>query len=269
MILCDSHTHSNFSFDATESMEELCISAIEKGVSCIALTDHCDIDCVLDGLYPAYDWDAARTEFDRCRSIYGDRLEMVFGIEFGQGHLRQKEALNFMEKYGVEFVISSIHNLDRVPDYIFLNYEEIPQPMIDHLYERYVRELSLAARFPGAHTLAHITYPARYIYRDGRDIDITRFYDLYRELFEVMKECGIALELNTSGIRKGYGMSPDEGLLRLYRQCGGELVSCGSDTHIFGDVGADVADCVELLSSIGFRYLTGPTIGGAKQVLIK
>ncbi len=268
MILCDSHTHSNFSFDATQSIEELCTSAIAKGIKRIALTDHYDIDCVLDGLYPDYDAASAKAEADRCREKYAGQLELIFGIEVGQPHLREKEAHEFIEKYGMEFVISSIHNLDHVPDYIFLNYKEIPQPMIDHLYERYVRELCGAAKFKGAHTLAHITYPARYINRDGRDIDITRFYDLYKDLFEIMKSCGIALELNTSGIRKGYGMSPNEGLLRLYRECGGEMVSCGSDAHIFGDVGADVEDCVQLLDSLGFKYLTVPAPGGSEQIKI-
>ena len=268
MIFCDSHTHSNFSFDATQTIEELCTSAIAKGIKRIALTDHCDIDCVLDGLYPDYDVAAAKAEFDRCREIYGDRLEMVFGIEFGQAHLREKEAHEMMRKYEMDFVISSIHNLDRVPDYIFLNYTEIPQPMIDHLYERYVRELCDAAKFEGAHVLAHVTYPARYINRDGREIDLTRFYDLYRELFGIVISRGIALELNTSGIRKGYGMSPNTELLKLYRECGGEIVSCGSDAHIFGDVGADVEDSVELLKSLGFKYLTVPAIGGAEQIKI-
>ncbi len=268
MLYCDSHTHSNFSFDAEQTVEELCISAINKGLKCIALTDHYDIDCILDGLYDDYDAAGAKAEVERCRELYGDKLDIIFGIEIGQPHLREKEAHEFIKKYEMEFIISSIHNLDRVPDYIFLNYETIPQPMIDHLYERYVRELCLAAKFPGAHTLAHITYPARYIRRDGKDVDITRFYDLYRELFRIMMECGIALELNTSGIRKGYGMSPDEGLLRLYRECGGELVSCGSDAHIFGDVGADVEACTELLRSIGFKYLTCPARGGSQQVKI-
>lgn len=268
MLFCDSHTHSNFSFDAEQTVEELCESAIKKGLRRIALTDHYDIDCILDGFYDDYDAAAALAEVKRCREIYDGKLDIIFGIELGQPHLREKEAHDFIKRYEVEFVISSIHNLDRVPDYIFINYETVPQPLINHLYERYINELCLAAAFKGAHTLAHITYPERYIRRDGREIDLIQFYDLYKKLFEIMKECGIALELNTSGIRKGYGMSPDLGLLKLYRECGGELVSCGSDAHIFGDVGADVDDCTELLRSLGFRYLTCPSHNGCEQVKI-
>jgi len=206
MILCDSHTHSNYSFDATQSVEELCRSAIDAGVARIALTDHLDIDCVLDGFYPPYNADGVVAEVERCRGLFEGQLDIIFGIEVGQPHLRAKEAAEFISRYNCEFVISSIHNLDRVPDYIFLNYSEIPQPLIENLYDRYLEELCLAAAFPGAHTLAHVTYPARYINRDGREIDLRKYYDRYRELFSVVIDRGIALEINTSGIRKGYGM---------------------------------------------------------------
>lgn len=268
MLFCDSHTHSNFSFDAEQSVSELCASAASKGINRIALTDHYDIDCILDGFYDDYDAEGAHKEAERCRSVYGGSTDIVFGIELGQPHLREREAHEFIKKHGIEFVIASIHNLDKVPDYIFINYETVPQPLIDNLYERYVRELCLAAAFNGAHTLAHATYPVRYISRDGRSVDVKRFYDLYKQLFKVMKENGVALELNTSGIRKGYGMSPDRELLSFYADCGGELVSCGSDAHIVGEVGADVKSCTELLRSLGFKYLTCPAHNGPEQILI-
>ena len=268
MIFCDSHTHSNFSFDAEQTVEQLCASAVKHGLNRIALTDHYDIDCILDGFYDDYNAKSALAEVRRCREQFAGKLDIVFGIEIGQPHLREEEAHEFIKKFGVEFVIASIHNLDRVPDYIFLNYKTIPQPLIDSLYERYVEELCMAAAFNGAHALAHITYPVRYIKRDRRELDLMRFYDLYKKLFAVMKERGIALELNTSGIRKGYGMSPDTGLLKLYRECGGELVCCGSDAHIEGEAGADVESCVKLLFSLGFKYLTCPAHNGTEQVKI-
>ena len=76
---------------------------------------------------------------------------------------------------------------------------------------------------------------------------------------KIMKENGVALELNTSGIRKGYVTSPDTDLLMLYRDCGGERVTCGSDTHRIQDCGADVPECLELLRSCGFTSLVIPT----------
>lgn len=269
MLLSDSHTHSKYSFDSDQTVDELCESAIANGVSRIALTDHYDIDCILDGYYDDYDAVSAARDVERCREKYAGALDIVFGIEIGQPHLRDREAHEFIRRHGIEFVISSVHNLDRVPDFIFINYKDVPQPLINSLYHRYIDELCGAASFDGAHTLAHITYPCRYIMRDGRSIDLREFYDHYLELFRIMRERGIALELNTSGIRKGYGLSPTVELLDLYRESGGELVSCGSDTHIVGDCGKNVRDCIALLAQHGFRYITYPCHGGSEQVKIE
>lgn len=269
MLWSDSHNHSNFSFDAEQSVDELCKSAVANGFSRIALTDHYDIDCILDGFYDDYDVVSAHREAEACREKYAGKLDLVFGIEIGQPHLREKEAHEFIRRNDIRFVISSVHNLDRVPDFIFMNFKTVPQPLINSLYERYIDELCQAASFDGAHTLAHVTYPCRYIERDGRSVRLSRFYDLYKKLFSVLIERGVALELNTSGIRKGYGISPTAELIELYRDCGGELVSCGSDSHIAGDCGADVRNCTEFLLDRGFKYLTVPSQNGAEIIKIE
>ena len=42
--IVDVHTHSIHSFDGNDSVEALCLAAIEKGAKVLAVTDHCDID---------------------------------------------------------------------------------------------------------------------------------------------------------------------------------------------------------------------------------
>ncbi len=268
MILCDTHTHTHFSFDGEQTADDICATAVAHGASRVALTDHYDIDCMLDGLYPEYDVKGARAEFEAAKKKYEGKLDFVFGIELGQPHLRETEAIKFIKENDVRFVIASVHNLENVPDFIFLKYDEMPQVFIENLFERYLNDVIRTTSFEPAHVIAHCTYPCRYINRDGRRLDTRKYFDLYRVLFDKMKERGLALELNTSGIRKKYGISPDDGVLRFYRECGGEIVSCGSDAHIVGDTCADVADSVEYLKSIGFKYLTVPSEDGAEIIKI-
>ena len=49
----DLHTHSRYSFDGDKSpagdIDEMARAAISAGLRGIAITDHCDIDGVLDG----------------------------------------------------------------------------------------------------------------------------------------------------------------------------------------------------------------------------
>lgn len=40
--ICDSHTHSSNSFDAKNTVEELCESAIGLGLYALTITDHCE-----------------------------------------------------------------------------------------------------------------------------------------------------------------------------------------------------------------------------------
>ena len=160
-----------------------------------------------------------------CAKRYAGNLDIVCGIELRQPHLRSESAKRFLEHEISGFVIASVHNIRLTPDFIFISYSAAPDELIESFYRRYVVELAQAAAFPGADALAHITYPLRYIHRDGRDLDLSHFYGEYRKLFHVMTESGVALELNTSGLRKGDGTSPTEELLALYRDCCRTLVS--------------------------------------------
>lgn len=258
MFLCDTHVHTCFSFDSEMLHGELCGEYIRRGFTSVALTDHYDIDGIESGIYPSYDVKTPESLMKwRARNMQ-DSLTSSGGLSLGSQLCAPKTPVNHTRN-GFEFVIGSVHNLDLVPDFIFMNFSRMPKELIEQLYSKYVDLLCETAAFGKIDTLAHITYPMRYIHRDGRDLDLRVFYGKYGELFRIMKENGVALELNTSGIRKGYVTSPDTDLLMLYRDCGGERVTCGSDTHRIQDCGADVPECLELLRSCGFTSLVIPT----------
>lgn len=268
MILCDSHLHSEFSFDSECTLDAICREYIEKGFSVFALTDHYDIDGVEDGLYPPYLAKEARCAFEAAAAKYAGSITPVWGIELGQPQLRPESARRFIRENNFEFVIGSIHNLELCPDFYFLNFSNMPDEMIHRLYSRYVGALIEAASFESIHTLAHITYPMRYIHRDGRDLDIREFYDSYRRLFHILIENGTALEVNTGKVRAGYVTSPDVDLIRLYRDCGGRRVTVGSDAHRAGDYGADIETGIKLLRNEGFSELVIPSHTGTETIAI-
>lgn len=269
MILCDSHLHSEFSFDSETKLGTICEEYLGKGFSAFALTDHYDIDGIEDGLYPPYRVSEARRSFELAAEKYSDRLDLIWGIELGQPHLRAENAGRFIEENGFEFVIGSVHNLELCPDFYFMNFSKMPEEMIRRLYARYVDDLTKVASFPGIHTLAHVTYPMRYIHRDGRELDIREFYDAYRRLFHILIENGTALEVNTGKVRTGYVTSPDTDLIELYRDCGGRRVTVGSDAHVAGVYGADIGTGIEILRKAGFTELVIPSHNGTATTEIQ
>ena len=271
MILADSHAHSQYSFDGpgASTVDAICAEYIEKGFSVAALTDHYDVDYIEDGLYSPYDVDDARRDYEAAAEKYAGRFDLVWGVELGQAPFRPESARHFVREHGFEFVIGSIHNLDMCPDFYYIGYANMPDEMIRRLYARYVEALFAVVRFGGIHTLAHVTYPIRYIHRDGRTLDIAEFYDDYRQLFRELIDAGIALEVNTAKVRTGYVTSPDVDLIELYRDCGGTRVTVGSDGHRPGDFGEDVADTIAKLGALGFKELVIPSHCGTRTIPIE
>ena len=268
-MLCDSHTHSLFSFDGTPTVSEMCLSAIRSSVFSIAVTDHCDIDGITDGFYPTYHAEEQKEAVLAAREEYGSRVQICYGVELGQPHLRQEAAEKLLREQSYDFVIGSLHNLPDMPDFYFLNYREMPQELIDSLFRRNILELTKIAAFPGIDTLGHITYPLRYIRQCGRDIEMRRFEDDLRTLFETMILHHTALEVNTKMLREGSEQDPPESNLWLYRESGGTLVTVGSDAHRAEDIGAGVAEACRMLCKLGFERLIVPSPFGKTTAAIK
>ena len=264
-MFCDSHTHSVFSFDGHDTVADLCRAAADAGMRAFALTDHFDIDGILDGYYAPYDATGARRALEAAQIEYEGKLRIVRGIEFGQPWTRPQKARDFLWEMRFDFVIGACHNLSGVPDFCFLDYSEMPDELIAGLYRRMLQELMHCAAFPGVTTIAHLTYPLRYIVRCGRRLAIPPFEDDFRRLFAVMLDNGTALELNTKGIRIG-AVSPEVELwiLRLWRDCGGRDVTLGSDAHRASEMGAWITEGGALIRRAGFRTVLFPGAHGAE-----
>ncbi len=265
MTLFDTHVHSSYSFDARGSVDEMCAAAVKAGLASVAITDHCDIDCEAAGLYAPLDREGVRRDVFAAKEKYKGRLEVAYGIELGEAYNVPEIAERELER-GYEVVLSSVHNLEGVPDFFFIDYTEMPRALIDSLLERYFADLERSARFPGVHIVTHPSYPMRYLHKCGIDIDLSDYTEHFRRLFTALIECGVALEYNVSGIRKGYLPSPTKEIIKLYKQSGGELISCGSDAHFPADVGADIACGQRFLADAGFKYITAYKDGKLSQI---
>jgi len=98
------------------------------------------------------------------------------------------------------------------------------------------------------------------------------FHDIIGEIFKVIIADGKGIELNTSGFRYGLesGMpSPD--ILKLYKDCGGEIITLGSDSHVASTVAYQFQESLELLESLGFQHITTfdnqkPTFHSIKEI---
>jgi len=81
------------------------------------------------------------------------------------------------------------------------------------------------------------------------------YTDMNDVFLRTLIEKGIALELNTAGLK--YGMlqaNPHIEILKHYRELGGELVTIGADGHKIEHIAWDFKKAEEILKEAGFRY---------------
>lgn len=266
-MICDTHVHSTYSFDGHDTVDAVCLAAIGKGLGSIVFTDHCDIDCEIQGIYAPLKYAEAIADIEMAKEKYRGKLEIGCGIELGEPYSAPAEAAGVLGR-NYDLVLGSVHNLRDTPDFCYMNYKNMPVGLLDFLADRYTDDLIKLASYGGIDVVTHPTYPSRYMRRQGINYDMMKFRDKYEVFFRLLIENGKALEYNVSGIRRGELPSPTADFLGMYRDLGGELIAVGSDAHYAKDVGADVKDAYALLSSLGFRYVTAYTGGKLSQVKI-
>ena len=154
----DSHTHSIHSFDGNHSCNALCDGAIEHGAIGIAITDHCDID--MKDFEPENFAKVQFADVTKTQTEYKDKLQVLHGIELGQGIFNKSLSEKILSDYKYDFVLGSIHNLKGLDDFYFLDYK---QYNIKQLLNQYFEAELELAEWGNFDSLAHLTYPLRYI----------------------------------------------------------------------------------------------------------
>ncbi|BAQ11891.1 histidinol-phosphatase [Bacillus sp. OxB-1] len=247
----DYHMHSSFSADCEIPMEKMIQGSIEKGVSEICFTEHIDYE------YPDKDYifDFNKKEYadtiSQLQQKFDGQIRIKKGVEIGvQPHiLDQYEEL--MNKEEFDFVICSMHTVDKKD----LHFGEIfNEKSAEEAYTTYYDELLYCVKnYKRYSILGHIDLMKRYA-KEKVDRD---YLDVIKEIFDVIIPDGKGIELNTSGVRYGLpnGM-PSDDILKLYKQCGGEILTLGSDAHKPQDIAFQFRDSLELFQSIGFNYIS-------------
>ena len=125
------------------------------------------------------------------------------------------------------------------------------------LLERYFTELNEMCRTNSFDVLGHLTYCLRYMkQRHGIEPDISRFDDIIADSFRTLAQNGKGIEINTSGLRQGFGETfPNLRYTKLFREMGGEIISVGSDAHTAEDIGKNVRDGIEIAKAAGFTRI--------------
>ncbi|MCQ2491078.1 MAG: histidinol-phosphatase HisJ family protein [Ruminococcus sp.] len=271
MILMDCHTHTQFSVDSEADINACAERAATLGLTAYAITDHCECDA----WYPAEHYSEEESRFHESadyaaafeasvaavtalKEKYSGRMNLLCGTELGQILFDVDAAKAVNSDKRLDFIIGSVHRIHGEKDFYFIDYTQLDTDGIYSLLERYFKEVYELCNTGLFDVIGHITYSLRYMkQRHGICPDISRFDDIIAESFRSLAHSGRGIEINTSGLRQGFGATfPDLKYVNMFRELGGEIITIGSDSHTAEDIGADVSAGAELAEAAGFRYLT-------------
>lgn len=254
MYLTDYHIHSQYSFDGCESIEDICKEALAKGLQEIAITDHYDL-FYDERYYHNPNFRSLFDEIKKAQDSYRGKLHISKGLELGQPQVVNQKELKFLDEFGLDFIIGSIHNLE--DEYDIGEYNFMIKDIIK-VYDRYLSKLYSMTEISDFDVCGHITYPFRYFYiQQGYYPDLSQFKSRIVELYKLLIQRGKGIELNVSGLHQKMNRPmPDSELLKLYRECKGEIITIGSDAHTKEYIGCSIDKGIEILKEAGFSFYT-------------
>lgn len=258
-MLVDLHTHCEYSPDSQAKLEEMLHTAQKRGIGVYAVTDHVELchpweDQCLTELLPA--GHAAIAAAKKKAS-----LRLLAGIELGQPIQAPEKSEAILSKYDFDFVIGSLHSPAGYGDFYYISQSSVTDDELFELMRRYYDELLRMAQWGKFDTLAHITYPYRYL----NDIKKQRGLSIRPEQFDreaeavltALAERELALELNLHSII----LTPEDAALneryfRRFYELGGRHVTIGSDAHRPEDIAVGIEAGYAMLHRVGFREIT-------------
>lgn len=259
-IISDSHTHSSNSVDADNTVDDMCQRALELGLYSLTITDHCESNIYDDPQHSEFGDFSRRIpqsaeDIEQAQKKYEGRLRLYCGLELGEPVQNLSAAARALQLADFDFVLASVHNIRDEQDFYWLEYRK---DTVEELLRRYFAEVLQTARWNHFDSLAHLTYPFRYIKKKlGLDVDTGRFKDQIDLILRTLALNGKALEVNSSGLRQEIGKTlPGREVITRFKELGGRYVTVGSDAHCCADLASGIEQVYELLRDCGFTHYT-------------
>lgn len=257
-MICDFHTHTDFSGDCEAPAKAQIQRAIQLGMDEICITDHHDYETAFCGVDFTLDLPAYINAMDALKKEYAGQIRVGAGIELGlqrhiEGHL---EELSRTYLNRLDFVIGSNHFADGLDPYAASYWEgRSVEEALDRFFEVSLKRVQRL--WPFFDVLGHLDYVIRYAPLKERAYRFKRYEEVIEAILRCLISRGKGLECNTGGLAYGL-MEPNPALqvLSRYRELGGEILTIGSDAHRPERLGFGFESCRQMLKACGFRYYT-------------
>jgi len=204
-------------------------------------------------------WDDLRLDLIRETAEEYPDLEIRIGLEVDYGEEKEKNIRRMVSSYRFDYIIGSVHEIKGW----FFDFSDEEKKHAewdpDELYSAYFQLVEKAAASGIFQIIGHFDLIKLFRIRPKTDVRILASHAL-----EAIKDCGLAIEINTNGKYKPVAeFYPEYKLVELISKM--EIpFTLGSDAHEPDVVGRDIPEACRVLQTCGVKQVTGFT-GGIKN----
>lgn len=270
-MLIDYHTHHERCGHAVGTLEEYVRRGIEIGLSQLGVSDHMPLLHVDPAKYypemamPLDELPRYVEEAFRLKEKYRGQIDVRVGLEGDYIEGWEERIEQIVKAYPWDYVIGSVHFLGEwdVSDFRQVHHWEGQDELA--VYERYYEAVTKAAQTGFYDFLGHLDVIKRFGHQPGAE-RVEETIRLEQRALSAVKEAGIAMELNASGLSKPCAeMFPSERILRAAIEMGIPL-TVGSDAHDPLKLSEHLDQARTLLYNLGVRELA--TFEGRRRTMI-
>ena len=212
--LADMHMHSIYSYDGQMRLKQMVERGKKLNLKYMAFTEHLEFNQITIkqflNRYQLY-----KEELEQLQEC-NPEITLIKAVEISNPELYLKE-LESLNKLDLDYIIGSNHIL--------------PKNNSEKEILNYYKKILTIIKNGGIDTIGHLDYLRRKV--DDNNIDNGIIEEIFKELIKRK----IALEINTSAIRrKGLDSFPSQIKLDLYKKLGGNIVTIGSDAHRINEI---------------------------------
>lgn len=249
-MIVDYHMHTPLCRHAVGEPEAYARRAVAQGIEEIGFSDHCPMPPTYDP-----DWRMTPEEYpayvgmvERCRTSFPD-LSIKLGLEADFHPGTEEYVRKVIGAYSFDYVIGSVHYLG---DWGFDNPDHVKRYEERDLYEIYAQYYDLVGKLARTRLFDIVGHPdviKKFGHRPTRDTE-----SLERRALEAVAESGMALDVNTSGLRRpAREIYPSLRILRIARSMGIDI-TFGSDAHDPERVGDAFDQAIAQVRAAGYTH---------------
>jgi histidinol-phosphatase (PHP family) len=255
-MFIDYHTHHVRCGHAEGQLEEYVKKGIEIGLQQLGLSDHMPLihvnpETYLPGMaMPMEDLPGYVEECFYLKEKYRGQIDIKVGLEGDYIEGYEKQIGKMIEAYPWDYVIGSVHFLGEWDITDYRQQDGWKHRVVDEVYAQYYDAVQKAAKTGFYDFIGHVDVIKRFGFLPQKDVS-----ELEKQTLDVIKEQGIAIELNASGLRMPVKeMFPSR---RMLEYCFQQdiPITMGSDAHQPERLSQYLDEAVKLLKDIGFTKL--------------